>query len=110
MAIRFTQGDNVVLTLTAKDGAGNPISLSGATFSTQILGNNSTGPVVFPNGQHTIVDSPNGVFTLTLSSTDTQSCGLGPNKEIITSIIKSGVVLQAHGAGILTVLSATPAQ
>lgn len=110
--MQFSQGDNAILTLTAQDGNGNAINLTGATFSTQILGaNGSTLPIaVFGNSQHTITNSAQGIFTLTLSATDTANCGLGTNKEVVTAITQSGNVIYFHGPNVLTVLPNVPIQ
>jgi hypothetical protein len=107
--IQFTQGDTAVLTLTAKDGDGNPFNITGATFTTYIKGSNGVQNS-FPTGQHTIVDAPNGIFTLSLSATDTPKCGLGPNKTVITKIVQGSSVVHFRGVGILTVNSAAPSQ
>ena len=70
----FTQGDYAVLNLTATDGNGNPVNLTGASFSTAILGPNGTSPVVFGNGQHAIVSAVSGTFTHNIATTDTANC------------------------------------
>lgn len=106
--IQFTQGDNAILNLTATDGAGNPINLTGATFSTQILGANNLGTVTFPNSQHAIVSAPAGTFTLTLSQADTLSCGLGDSKDVLTQVTISGAVTHFRGRAILSVAPAVP--
>ena len=111
--ITFTQGDNnVVINLTALDGSGNPINLTGASFSTQILGPNPVGPVTFGNSQHAIVSAPMGTFTLTLANggADTASCGVGANKDLLTKITISGAVIYYRAKSILTVYSPVPAQ
>lgn len=108
--LEFTQGDDVVLNLVATDGDGNPINITGATFSTQILGQNPNGPVVFGNSQHAITDATTGQFTLTLSQSDSMSCGLGINKTILTKITISGKVTYFRGQGILKVNPPVPLQ
>ena len=108
-ALTFTQGDAPTLNLYAQDQNGNPINLSGATFSTQINGANGVGAVTFGNSQHTIVNASTGQFQLTLATTDTQNCGEGQNKSIVTSITIGGSVLNFWGNGILQVLAPNPA-
>lgn len=109
----FSQNDNVVLTLIATDTQGNPVTLTGATFSTQILGPNNTGAVTFPNAQHTAnADQVNfkGYFTLTLGTADTGACAIGENKDIVTAITISGNVASYQGLSILEVLPNVPTQ
>lgn len=108
--LEFTQGDNAVLTLVATDDSGNPQNLTGASFSSQILGANGTGPVPFGNSQHAIVSAINGQFTLTLANTDTPNCGLGQYKQIITTVTIAGVVTNYRGVRILTVYPPIPVQ
>ena len=107
--IVFTQGDLAVLNLQATDGDGNPIDISGSTFTTQIKGPNGV-IVSFPNSQHAIVDGPNGFFSLTLQPNDTSSCGLGTNKDILTQIVSGGSPIYFRGQGILTVNPPVPLQ
>jgi hypothetical protein len=110
--IEFTQGDNVTLNLLATDDQNNPINLTGATFTTQIQGPNVVGPVSFPNNEHTLGNQTTnpGTFSLTLQQSDTMSCGLGQNKEILTEVTISGLVTYFRGESILTVYPADPAQ
>lgn len=108
--LEFSQGDQVTLSLVATDDSGNPINLTGASFSTQILGANGVGPVVFLNGQHTIVTAASGIFTLALSVTDTPNCGLGLHKEIITQITIGGAPQYYRGVNLLTVYPPVPLQ
>lgn len=114
--IQFTQGDNnVVLNLTAQDGLGNPVNLTGASFSTQVLGPNGGSIATFPNGQHVAnpdqVGNP-GKFTLTLanSGADTAACGVGYGKQILTTITIGGAIVTYRGVGILNVFPPTPTQ
>lgn len=107
--IQFTQGDTAVLNLTAEDGSGNPVDISGAVFTTQIKGPNGV-VVSFPNSQHTIVSAATGQFQLSLSASDTNSCGLGANKEIVTKIVQGGSTIYFHGIAILTVNPPVPLQ
>lgn len=109
MALQFTQGDNVILNLSATDGNGNAINITGATFSTQILG--AAGAVqTFANAKHAIVSAPLGTFTLTLSAADTNACGQGVGKDLITALTISGNVTYYRGTGILTVFAPIPLQ
>ncbi len=107
--IVFTQGDTALLSLQATDGSGNPVNISGATFTTLIKGPNGV-IASFPNSQHTIVSAPDGTFTLALSTADTANCGLGDNKEIITKIVISSSTVYFHGPNTLNVLPPVPLQ
>ncbi len=107
--ISFTQGDTAILNLTANTGTcpPTPMNITGATFTTYILG--AAGVVEeFDNSQHAIVDAAEGTFTLTLSAEDTAECGIGFEKDIITEVVQGGSTVYLHGIGILNVLSATP--
>lgn len=110
--IEFTQGEGITLTLLATDDQGNPVNLTGGTFSTQILGPNSVGPITFPDVQHQALNQNTnpGQFTLTLSSTDTGNCGEGANKQIITQVNLNGVISYFRGNNLLTVYPAVPLQ
>ncbi len=109
-SISFSQGDTIVINLTATDGYGNPFNLTGATFQTQILGPNGQAIATFANSKHSIVSASLGTYTLTLSSTDTASCGLGSNKEIVTQVTQGSNVIYFHGPNLLQVLPAFPLQ
>jgi hypothetical protein len=109
-SIFFTQGDTPNLLLTAVNAQGNPINLTGATFTTIFRSTDGT-TVTFPNGQHTAnPDQTNytGEYVLALSASDTMSVPVGTNKEVITQIIIGLNTTFFHGPGILTVLSAIP--
>lgn len=106
--ITFTQGDEANLLFYVQDQNGNPVNLTGATFSTQIVGANGVGPVTFPNSQHTIVNATLGQVQLALATTDTQACGEGSNKSVVMTITQSGAPLNFWGNGILTVLPPSP--
>ena len=105
--IEFTEGDSVVLNLTALDGSGNPINITGATFTTQIMGPANT-PVSFDNSHHAVVGGPLGTFTLTLSTTETASIATGEQKEILTKIVVGGATSYVHGYKLLRVNPAVP--
>lgn len=104
-----TQGDAVEFYLQAVDGAGNPVNLTGASFVTQIKGPNGVIDS-FDNSHHAITDAVNGLFTLTLSATETQSLGLGANKAIITEVTIGGNPTYYRGENLLTVYSEEPQQ
>jgi hypothetical protein len=112
--LEFTQGDDVTLQLLATDDQGNPINLTGASLSTQIMGPNVVGPVTFPNGQHTLANQTTnpGQFALALGNAgaDTTSCGEGSAKQINTTAVVSGVSTTYRGVNILTVYPAPPSQ
>lgn len=105
--IQFTQGDTPTLNMTAQDGDGNPVDISGASFSTQILG--PTGALVtIPNSQHTIVLGSAGTFQIALTALNTQACAVGPNKDVVTQITQGPGVTYFRGQGILTVQPSVP--
>jgi hypothetical protein len=108
----FTQGDNVVLMLQATDDNGNPINITGATFVSQILGPNSPtpGPITFGNSQHAITNAVFGMFTLTLAQADSNNCGIGYNKDIISELTISSAQTTYRGMGILNIYPASPVQ
>lgn len=108
--LEFSQGDVVTLNLVAVDDQGNPVDLTAAVFSTQILGANSVGPITFGNTQHTIVSAAAGQFSLALADTDTANCGLGQHKEIITNIVTASVSANFRGVNLLTVYPQVPVQ
>lgn len=110
--IEFSQGDTVTLALLATDDQGIPVSLTGATLSTQILGPNTIGPIIFPNGQHTLgtQSTAPGTFTLALSTANTNACGEGQHKEILTQVTISGAVTYFRGENLLTVYPSVPLQ
>lgn len=110
LPLEFTQGDTAALQLVALDDEGNPIDVTLATFSTQILGPNGENPAQFGNSQHTVTDGPNGRFTLGLSTTDTPTCGLGEHKQILTQLTIDVVVETCRGINILTVYPEEPTQ
>lgn len=112
LPIQFTQGDTITLPLIATDQFGNPINLTGASLSTQILGANSIGPVTFPNAQHTLANQSTnpGQFSLALAAADTANCGEGANKQIITQASISGAITYYPGINILTVYPSVPLQ
>lgn len=107
--IIFTQGDTAVLNLTATDGNGNPINLTGASFTTYIKGPNGVISS-FGNSQHAIVTAAAGTFILSLAALDTAACGLGANKDILTVVVVGQSTINYRGAGILTVYPPVPLQ
>lgn len=107
-----TQGDTVTFNLTASSGDGVLHDLTGATFSTKIIGN---GGVVqtFANAKHAAAadqTADRGEFTLTLSASDTASLGVGKDKEIVTIVTQGSNVVYFHARKILDVLPADPIQ
>lgn len=113
-ALEFTQGDDITLQLIATDDQNNPINLTGAALSTQVLGPNGDGVVTFPNGQHTLANQSTnpGQFALALGNAgaDTTSCGEGEAKQIYTTAVIAGVSTTYRGVNILTVYPPSPAQ
>ncbi len=115
LPIEFTQGDTVSLYLIATDNNGDPVDLTDAVLTTQILGPNSVGPIIFPDAQHTIANqtTDKGKFQLDLSSDDTAACGLGPSKQIITEAVIGGMspsTVYYRAVNILTVNVSSPIQ
>lgn len=111
--IEFTQGDVIVLELIATDDSGNPVDLTGATLTTQILGPNTAGVVTFPNSQHTIASDQvanRGKFSLALASGDTANCGDGAGKQIITEAIITSDSVYYRSPNFLTVNVNVPVQ
>lgn len=110
--LKVTQGDTITFQLTALLGNGLPYDLTGATFTTLIKGPNGI-VVSFPNSQHTAnpdQTANKGKYTLALTADNTDSLGLGINKEIITKVTQGSNIVQFHGNGILTVLAKVPVQ
>ncbi len=115
LPIEFTQGDTITLELLATDDLGNPVDLTDASLSTQILGPNSVGPITFPDAQHDIADqtTDRGKFSLALTTDDTAACGEGPSKQIITEAVISGMSPSTtfyRAVNILTVYPNVPIQ
>lgn len=110
--IKFSQGDLTIIDLLAVDNSGNPVNLTGAILSTQILGPNGEGPVTFPNSQHTLGNQTTnpGTFMLTLQPNDTGSCGEGTNKQIITQSSVPENPTYFQGFNLLTVYANIPFQ
>ena len=108
----ITQGDTAIFNLTAKSGDNTLVDLTGAVFTSYILG--PLGVVKsFANSQH--VANPDqinnrGQFTLTLSVTDTAALAIGEHKEVITKIVIGASTIYFHGVNILTVLPNIPEQ
>jgi hypothetical protein len=107
--IQFSQNDTATLVLTASDGNGNPINITGASFSTQILGPNGA-IAVFGNAKHTIVNAVLGQFQLALLQTDTAQCATGSSKDIVTQITIGASSVYFRGNGIVTVYPPVPNQ
>lgn len=111
LPVEFTQGDNIVIALQALDEEGNPVSLTNAVFVTQIAGVNGTYAIPFPNSQHVAdPDQVNntGNFTLTLSQSNTQACGVGTAKQILTMVTIGTSATFYRGTDILEVYSPVP--
>lgn len=111
----ITQGDSVVFNLTATDGNGLPVDITGGVLTTYIRG--PDGIVVsFPNSQHSIKNQTTnkGQFTLTLATGDTSGLAVGPDREVITKIVLGDDptigTTYYHGPAILTVLPPVPIQ
>lgn len=111
--LNFTQGDNAALKLTATDGDGNPVDLTGATLTSYIKGLNSN-VFTYPNGQHTIDPDQvanKGKYTLLLPPSDTSAVPYNtPDapKDLITKVVIAGLPIYYQGFGILNVYANTP--
>lgn len=108
--ISFTQGDDgILLNMTATDGDGTLVDLTGATFVTQIKGPGAD-LVTIPNGQHTIKNQTThrGEYTITLLTANTSASGVGDYKDIVSKIVIAGVTVYYHGNGIVRVQPAPP--
>lgn len=106
--LTFTQGDAVVLQMTAKDGNGDPVNLTGASFTSYVRGSNGASNVSLNNSKHAIVDAVNGQYSITLSTSDSAACGEGANKDLVTVVTIGSTPIYYHGQGILTVLPPLP--
>jgi hypothetical protein len=110
--IKITQGDTAVLNLTATNGQGALVNLTGAVFTTQIKAADGTVKS-FPNSQHTAnpdqSGSGKGKFTLSLTIIDTDALAVGSNHEIVTKIVQGLSTIYYHGRNQLTVYQKTPA-
>lgn len=106
----ITQGDQVVISLQTLN-SGLPVDLTGAVFTTTILGPNQT-VVSFADGQHTAnPDQINfkGWFTLALSGNNTQSLEIFTGLEVLTKVLIGGSVPNYfRGPAILSVLNSVP--
>lgn len=106
----FTQGDTPSIELVALDDQGVPVNLTGAVFLSEIQGPNSVGPISFADGQHDIVDAAAGIYTLNLTANDTEACGVGYNKDLITQATIGGAIATFRYQGILDIYPAIPLQ
>lgn len=108
--VQITQGDNVSLILTAVDGNGIPVDLTGATFVSTMSA--PLGEYVqIPTDQH--VANPDqvnfkGQFTLTLTIDNTMAISAGLHKELLTSITSGGATVYFRGFNLMNVYSAVP--
>lgn len=106
----ITQGDTPTFTLTAQNGDGTNYDLTGAVFTTQILGKAGT-IVTLANAAHTAdadQTTNKGKFTLVLTAANTQALLLGPEHEIVTKVVQGSLVTYFHAPNILTVLPPRP--
>lgn len=108
--ITISQGDTVTLQLTAANGDGVEVDLTGATFTTQIRSPNGV-LLTIPNADHTADPDQvanTGEFTISLTSAQTKALELGRDKEIVTKIVQGGSTIHYHAENILTVLNNFP--
>lgn len=109
--LKLTQGDNAIFFLTAVDGDGNPIDLTGATFQTFIDAPNGQGVITIPNSQH--IANPDqinytGQFSVEITQSDSESFGLGNHKEILTQVTIGSNQVFFRGFNSLQVYAPTP--
>lgn len=112
--IKITKGDAVILRFTAYSSPGVVQNLTGATFSTQMMGPGGK-LVTFANAKHAITSAAAGTFTLTLSAADTallaessaEQIKKVEGREIKTTITQSALPFTVR-ADILIVYPATP--
>lgn len=68
--IKITRGDAITLRFTVYSAPGVVLDLTGATFSTQMMG--PGGKVVtYATAKHAIISAAAGTFSLTLTAVDT---------------------------------------
>lgn len=108
--INITQGDQANLQLTATDGMGNPIDLTGASFVSLLRGSNGA-TISYANSQHTAnPDQVNfkGQYLLALSPSDTNNIPVGVNKELLTQITQGGNPIFYRGPNLVNVRAPIP--
>lgn len=103
--IKISQGDRAVLNFTLTTGTGTAFDLTGATFSSKILGSDDVADT-FDDDHHTIVVAADGTMQLTLSTTETAALKPGL-REVVTTVTQSGNPVKFHGQ--IMVLSGDPA-
>lgn len=108
--IVMTKGDAANLVLYAVDGDGVAQDLTGATFTSYMVGPNGA-KVVLSNSKHTAdIDqvTNKGKFVLALSASDTLALLVGSEKEILTKVTQGSSVVYYHGRKMITVLPNGP--
>lgn len=109
--LRITQGDDALFFLTCVDGDGNPVDLTGAIFQSFVNEANGHGILSIPNNQHFAnPDQINfaGQFQLTLNEVNTQACGQGSHKELLTLVTIGSTSVMFRAPNSLQVYLATP--
>lgn len=104
--IDITQGETVILNLTAEVDEDTPFDLTGAVFSTKIRGLENR-VVTLADAAHAIVSAAAGTYTLTLTAANTQALEPGVGKEIVTTVTQ-GAGVKVFRAEILNVLPPFP--
>jgi hypothetical protein len=108
--IKITQGDTALLTFTAKNGEGVAVDLTGAVFSTEVVGKDNE-IVNIPNASHTVDPDQvtnTGKFVVSLTAAETAAFSAEDGKEIVTEITQGGSVINYRAANILTVYPKQP--
>lgn len=106
----ITQGDTATLQLLAEDGNGSGLNLTGATFSSYILGPNGKR-VNIGNSYHTAAADQTadaGEFSIALTAAQTALLAPGSERELVTKVTIGSSVTTFHGRKLLTILPAYP--
>lgn len=77
---------------------------------TSIKGPNGESDVLIPDNQHAVVDALAGLFTVSVTSDQSNAMGLGLFKNILTIITIGGVIESSLLKGVLAVNPAEPIQ
>ncbi len=110
--ITISQGDTPTFQFLAQNGQQRNIDLTGAAFTTSIIG--ELGDLVtIPDAQHTANADQvghRGEYTMDVTAVQSSSMVIGENKEIVTRVVQGSSIVFLHGVNILTVLPNVPIQ
>ena len=110
MAIKITQGDSITMNLTATTDGSTLFDLTGAVFTSQVIGKANDEIVEFADSKHTEAadqTADKGEFTLTLSATDTALLKVG-KRDLLTKVVQGATVTHFHGIDAVEILAARP--